>query len=372
MEKPACYPLSMPSRGGARVRIPTTAPLAAVVLTAVVAIAPLLQSCSASASPYITGGRADRAELTELFGLLREAKGDTAQRFAALRQISANLIRQREYGRLAALLASIRGSSPSEPYGAWYLFTAAYAYEEDGSAPIAAIYYDRVLKDWPDAEVDGRSLHRECLSRLIGIVDSPERRIGYYKELLAGFPEEEAGRNLFLLAKEYERVGDWELAVKTYSEFLPFFGTEVPGYPDPFHYARGIVDFYNSAKDWTFGDLQTLVSAVKSALAAGDAERLRSYRAKVNFFATDWHGDESQSDGRALSDFGESMSGGRIQAAPGLDPGSGPREAYLRTWGWADKISTWYLCFRKIYFPADPDVHGSWEWAGIYFGEKTQ
>jgi tetratricopeptide (TPR) repeat protein len=368
MEKAACYSIRMPSRGGIRVRIATASFLAAALVAAV----PSLQSCAPPHSAYETGSRPEQAELKELFGLLRDAKGDTAQRFAALWQISSNLIHQREYAALAALLTSLQDTNRSEPFGAWYLFTAAYAYEQDGSASIAAIYYDRILKEYPDVTVDGRSLHRECLSRLIDIVDSPERRIGYYRELLSRFPEEEAGRNLFLLAKEYERVGDWEMAVKTYSEFLPFFGTEIAGYPDAFQYARSIVDFYNSPKDWASRDLQPLVAKVRSALAAGDADRLRSYRAKVNFFATDWHGEETQSDGRALLDFGDFMSGGRIQAAPELDPSSNGREAYLKTWGWTDKISTWYLCFRRIYFPANPDVHGSWEWAGIYFGEKMQ
>jgi tetratricopeptide (TPR) repeat protein len=346
--------------------------LAAALAAAGIAAALSLQSCAPASSPFEGGSRSDRAELAELFGLLREAKGDAAQRFAALRQISSNLIRRREYSTLAALLTSLQGEGGSGPFGSWYLFTAAYAYEQDGSAPVAAVYYDRVLKQWPDAMVDGRSLHRECLLRLIGIVDRSDRRIGYYRELLARFPGEEAGQNLFLLAKEYERIGDWDLAVKTYSEFLPFFGTDVPGYPDAFRYARGIVDFYNSPKDWAYRDLQTLADKVRAALAAGDSGRLRTYRAKVNFFATGWHGDEAQPDGRALFDFGEFMSGGRIRAAPELDPGSSEREAYLRTWGWTDKIPIWYFCFRKIYFPANPEVHGSWEWAGIYFGEKMR
>jgi tetratricopeptide (TPR) repeat protein len=338
------------------------------------------QACSPARSAYEAGGKADRAELSELYGLLGEADKNPVQRFAALRQISSNLMRAREYGRLAALLSSLdaidAAVSPggaADPYGAWYLFTAAYAYEQDGSAPIAAIYYDRALKERPDTMVDGRSLHRECLSRLIAIVDSPERRIGYYKDLIARFPDEASdGSTLFLLAKEYERVGDWDLAVKTYSEFLPFFDAAIPGYPDAFRYARGIVDLYNSPKDWVYQDLQVLVGKVRSALAEGDSNRLRNYRAKVNFFASGWHSDEADSNARALFDFGEFMAGKRINAASELDSGSNRREAYLKTWGWADKLSTWYFCFRKVYFPADPEIHGSWEWAGIYFGEKTQ
>ena len=354
----------MLSRGGARVRIAATALLAA-------AIGALSLASCAPPSPYVTGTASERAELSELFVLLKESKGDGASRFAILRRISANLIRQREYGRLAALLTSRKDGDDSEPFGAWRLFTAAAAYEEDGSAPIAAIYYDRILKTWPDVIVEGESLHRECLERLVSIVDSPERRIGYYKEYLARFPGREAGRNLFLLAKEYERLGEWEPAVKTYSEFLPFFGTEIPGYPDAFRYARDVIDFRNSPKDWAYVDLQALAGKVRAALAAGDAARLRSYRAKVNFFMKDRQGEERQSEGRGLVDFKESISGGSVQASPELDMGANGREAYLKTWGWADKETTWYLYFRRIYFPANPNVHGSWEWAGIYFGDRT-
>jgi hypothetical protein len=371
MEKAPCYPSFMPRWRVARFRAAATTLIAAVLATAL-----SIQSCSAS-KPEGTSG-ADREELRELMSLLKQAGTDPTERFALLRQISANLIRQRQFGRLAALLTSPGRLSAgparaADPFGAWYYFTAAYAYEEAGSPPIAAIYYDRALEDWPDSLIDGRSIHRECLSRLIAIVDSPERRIGYYRDLIARFPEEaKDGKTLFLLAKEYERVGDWELAVKTYSEFLPFFGLAITGYPDAFRYARGMVELYDSPKDWVYPELKTLVGKIRAALAARDPYRLQSLRAKVNFFASDWQSDEGDSTAQALFDFGAYMSGSPISAAEELDPSSNRRLAYLKTWGWADKIATWYFCFRRVYFPADPEIHGSWEWAGIYFGEKTR
>lgn len=63
--------------------------------------------------------------------------------------------------------------------------------------------------------------------------------------------------------------------------------------------------------------------------------------------------------------------GNRIYYDKNLDESSNPNEAYLRTTGWSRYISTWYLYFRKINFPLDPEIHGRWEWAGIYFGEKV-
>jgi len=363
MEKTACYHSAMARRARAA---------AALTLAAAISGGALIASCSSPNSAYIVGNRDDKAELSELFGILDSAGGDEVQRFAAIRQIAAKLLEKREYGLLTAFLARA-AEGGAGAYSAWYLFTAAYAYELEGAAPIAAIYYDRIVKNLPDIVVDGRSIHYECLSRLIETVREPERKIEYYKDIIARFPAEaDMGRMLYLLGKEYEAVGDWDLAVKTYSKFLPYFGASILGQPDALQHARNVVDFYNSPKDWTYEDLQALVSNVKAALAAGDPARLKRYRAKVNFFAVSWHRDEAEATNQTYFDFAEFMSGGRVYAADALDPSSSSRDAYLKTWGWSERISTWYLYFRKIYFPADPDIHGRWEWAGIYFGEKMQ
>jgi hypothetical protein len=369
MEKTVCYSAAMAKCRAAR----------AVIVFAVAASTSILTSCSNPRDSFLTGTRAQRAELAELFVLLDRSGFDFVQRFAVLRQISADLIEQGQYERLCSLLTSVLGASSVEyaglidPYESWYYFTLAYAYDRSGSSPIAAIYYDRVLKDWPDSTVDGRSIHAVCLSRLIETVDSPERRIEYYKDMIARFPKEaESGEILFLLGKEYERVGDWDQAIEAYSAFLPHFSESIPGHPDAYEYARSIVDFYNSPKDWAYADLQSLVVKIKEALASGDALRLRSYKAKVNFFAVDWLKRDGEASPPALFDFGEFMSGGGISSADELDPASNSREAFLKTWGWADRISTWYLYFRKVYFPADPEIHGRWEWAGVYYGEKIR
>ena len=102
----------------------------------------------------------------------------------------------------------------------------------------------------------------------------------------------------------------------------------------------------------------------------GDSRQLGRYQAKVNFFARSWG--QGDLDNANLSIFSLSyfMQGNRIRYADKLDDSSNSTEAFLRTWGWHQYLSTWYLYFRKIYFPADPEIHGRWEWAGIYYGEK--
>jgi hypothetical protein len=173
-----------------------------------------------------------------------------------------------------------------------------------------------------------------------------------------------------MLAQTYERIGDWSSAIQAYTRYLPYAGTMIPGFPNAEDYARQQVDFNNSRKDWTYESLPALLAAVESALDAGNSYQLGRCQAKVNFFARSWGQgeiDNSGMDDFSLSDF---MRGNRIRYENQLDASSNSTEAYLRTWGWPQYLSTWYLYFRKIYFPSDPEIHGRWEWAGIYYGEK--
>ena len=55
-----------------------------------------------------------------------------------------------------------------------------------------------------------------------------------------------------------------------------------------------------------------------------------------------------------------------------VEPFSNDREAYLRSWGWSYQyqVGVFYLYFRRIDLPENPDINGKWEWAGIYLGER--
>ena len=332
-----------------------------------------LSSCSNSNSIWLVGSPEDKSELRVLFGILDSRSTPTVERFAATREISAIFLRIKEYGKLASFLTDLADRYPDDPNDAWYLFTAAWCYDSEAAAPIASLYYERVVNNYPDLEIEGTSIHYESLMRLIRTEKSPEKRIGDFSTLISRFQDRvDMGQMFFLLGKEYERVGDWAKAVETYARFLPYFSTQIPGYPDAFTYARNIVDFYNSPKDWAYEDLDALVRGIEVALDSGSSMQLRKYRAKVNFFAMSWHQDENDVNSQVLFDFAPLMVGSRVNYANALDPSSSTREAYLKTWGWSDRVTTWYLYFRKINFPADPDIHGRWEWAGIYFGEKMQ
>ncbi len=52
----------------------------------------------------------------------------------------------------------------------------------------------------------------------------PEKKAAWFKEFIQRFPEaDEIGSFHFLLAKEYEALGQWTQAIEEYRRFLPYF-----------------------------------------------------------------------------------------------------------------------------------------------------
>jgi hypothetical protein len=324
-----------------------------------------------SDSYYLSSPGKDKVTLRDLLALLRAETSAGEERFVIVREIASELLKHEEFGKLTNFLTGWVSRHPDDPYNAYLLLMTAYVHLRLDAAPVAAYYFDRIVKNYPDLIVRGESVHLACLQKLIEIVDEPQRRVWYYKELISRFPDRiDLGAAYFQLAQAYEKTGEWDAAIRTYTKFLPYYETSIPGFPDAFGYAKKLVDFNNSPKDWSFESLQTLVDAVEQALDKGSSATLRKYRAKVNFFAMSWEQEELDSNSLVEFNLSDFMFGNRIRYAPNLDASSNANEAYLRTWGWSQRISTWYLYFRKINFPADPEIHGRWEWAGIYYGDK--
>jgi tetratricopeptide (TPR) repeat protein len=224
---------------------------------------------------------------------------------------------------------------------------------------------------YPDFIVNDESIHLVCLRQLINLNRAPERQVYYYQELISRFPDKiDMAAAYFMQGQYCERIGDWNGAIQAYSNYLPYSGTIISGYPNAEQYARQKVDFDKSAKDWTFESLPVLRAAVENAIEAGSPWQLSRYKAKVNFFGRSW-GQTEGDDARMVEfNLAEFMYNNKISYASSLDSSSNATEAYLRTTGWSTYMSTWYLYFRKIHFPQNPEIHGRWEWAGIYYGEK--
>ncbi|MDR2094579.1 MAG: tetratricopeptide repeat protein [Treponema sp.] len=327
---------------------------------------------ASAARDYYLAGAGDRREVLEhLFDLLEGEGRNEEEQLSIVREIANEYARLKEYGRLINFLGSLTERYPDDPYNGYYFLMIAYGYIRQEAYPVAALYFDMILKNYPDLTIAGQSIHLVCLNRLLGMTDDPEQRVYCYEELISRFSEKiDKGTAYFMLAQAYEQTGEWNSAIQAYTRYLPFVGSVIAGFPEAHNYAKRIVDFNDSPKDWTFENVNSLVSAIKQVLDKGSASELARYRAKVNFFARSWEQEDIDNAGASEFNLSDFMRGNRIRYANTLDEGSNANEAYLRTWGWSQYISTWYLYFRKIYFPQDPDIHGRWEWAGVYYGEK--
>ena len=320
---------------------------------------------------YITGSKENRENLTELFKLLKNEKPGSEYEFAVIREITANYARLKDYDRLIHFLSSRTINNLSDPYNSYYLLMIAYAYIQKDSEAIAALFFDQIVMNYPDFIVNDESIRLVCLRHLINLNRNPERQVWYYQELISRFPEKiDLGVAYFMLGQACEHVGDWNGAIVAYTNYLNYSGAIVPGFPNANQYARQKVDFSKSPKDWTFESLPALRTAIENALDAGSARQLDRHQAKVNFFNRSWGQTEADEARIVDLNFAGFMNNNRIRYDSNLDELSNATEAFLRTTGWSSYLPTWYLYFRKIHFPQDPEIHGRWEWAGIYYGEK--
>jgi len=321
---------------------------------------------------YITGSKEDRDKFRVLFRLLKMEEHGSEDEFAVTREIAASMARLGEYERLIHFLSARTIRNPSDPYNGYYYMMIAYANIQQNSEPIAALYFDLIIKNYPDLVIDDESsIHLVCLRHLIEINNVPERQVWYYNELISRFPDKiDLGTVYFMLGLACEQVGDWNGAIAAFSNYLPFTGTIIPGFPNADQYAKQHVYYSRIVKDWTFDNLPALRAAIENAIDAGNPYTLMRYQAKVNFFARSWEQMEADNERMTAFNLAQFMYGNRIRYATTLDASSNANEAFLRTTGWSVSLNVWYLYFRKINFPQDPEIHGRWEWAGIYYGEK--
>ena len=310
----------------------------------------------------------------ELETLLKNTTLSAEQKYAIVNQMANNLLQTGDFQETILFLNDWVENNPDDKYNAYWLLMTAYSYLSLNAEPVAEYYFDRILRQYTDLLVKGKSIHFICLQNLIQISKTPKNRIRYFKELINRFPKDINTTELYLrLATEYEKDSQWDLALKTSELFLnqPDATTiQIPGEPDAYKDALHLMDFNTSSKDWTFESLEELETAVKKAIQNYDWRKLDKYRSKVNFFSMSWKQDENDANSQTEFSMHDYMRGNRIRFADKLDDSSNENEAYLRTWGWSTYVNVWYLYFRKVNFPLDPDINGNWEWAGIYFGNK--
>ncbi len=347
-------------------------PVKVTAFLVTVFVATGLTAFNGSESYYIVGNRETASELEKLFDVLNNTEELSARdRSVVIEQIAANLHRAGHPERMKVFLTEYVEEHRDDPYNGYYLLLVAQYYDSNGGKPVAQHYYERLLTNYPNLEVRGESIHFQALQRLVELTDNDQDRLEYYRRITEDYHNKvDIGQKYFYLARSYENLGLWDNAYEAYREFLKHPDSTVPGYPDAHREIEAKVSFYDSPRDWTRESLDDLVRDIKVALSRQSPNQLLRHRAKENFFAMSWEQQESDFNSRIEFDIGTFMQRRPVRYSRDLEISSNAREAYLRTWNWSYRINTWYLYFRRVDFPADPEIHNNWEWAGVYFGEQ--
>ena len=323
---------------------------------------------------YYQSSKSSAAYKNSLLSMYNSGKLGETEMFSVVQAISNEMLAAGETEKLICFLEDVLYKYPSNVFAAYHAFTIATLYKNTGYPKLAAVYYHRIIRNFPDLAIKGESIHYLCLMNLLEIETEPAYTAEYRHDLLTRFPEKiSSSTQYFLLGMDYEKLGLWDQSINAYRQFVAVYdGMNIAGYPDALVHARNYIDLSEATIDWGYASLDSLLDDIKDALRAGSARSLARIKAKIGFFAMDWHQDNFEGNSNVLFDFSPFMTAGRIYYNDTLEPYSTNSEAYLRTRGWSLQSPTWIPYFRKINCPFNPEVHNKWEWAGIFFGDRIQ
>lgn len=333
----------------------------------------ILLACSTGYRYYKSSARNENY-LNELLTMYNSGKHDEIERFSIIQAISSELSSRGESEKLICFLEEVLAKNPEDSYNAYHAFTIASLYIQMGYPKLAAIYFHRIIRNFPDIVENGESIHYRSLMHLLAIETNPSLTAEYRHDLITHFPEKiSSSSQYFLLGMDYEKLGLWDKAIDAYRQFTAVYdGAIIPGYPDALVHARNYINLSEATIDWGYTSLDDLLEDIKAALRSGSARALARLKAKVGFFAMDWYQENFEGNSQVLFDFSPFMTNGRIFYNDTIEPYSTSNEVYLKTRGWSLQSPTWILYFRKIHCPFNPEAHNKWEWAGIFFGDKIQ
>ncbi len=242
------------------------APIAAVALAAL-----FLTACGNPDTYYVVRDRDQQLELTFLFRLFERAPNAGDDRVFIIGEI-ANLMSAAGYDdRLTLFLTTYVERHPEDVYDGYYLFMTARDYPDAGAGPVAAYYYQRVVSGYPDVIAQGKSIQFEALNEITRLAADPMVRANAYLDLIADFPDKvDAASAYYYLGRSYAETGRWDLAFEAYRQFLTYPDAQIPGVPTARNDILGQVAFYDSPKDWTMPTLESLVTAVRTAIVQGN------------------------------------------------------------------------------------------------------
>jgi tetratricopeptide (TPR) repeat protein len=346
--------------------------LSRVPLLLIAAALPIVMTTCAGTGDYYRSLSSER-EARELFDIV-DAETDPQVRVTALRRLARYILSGGGPHALSAYLTTFVDQHPDDPYGGYLLFLAAQTYLEHEARSIATYYLDRVVSCYGDVVVDGGSIREAALTHLVRLAPSTERRVDCYRMLIDEYADtEDVGLLYYRLGESLEELGEWDAANDAYRHFLQYPETVVPDQPTAHRIIRDRIAFYDApSRNWVVPTLDELYRRIAYALRTKDVNGLLRYQSQIGFFTRSWEQDFDDPNATPNWQLGEVLARSQriaVDAAPELDADGD--EAYLWTYGWGElRIRDWYFYFRRVHMPSDPEINGSWEWAGVFLGQR--
>lgn len=205
--------------------------------------------------------------------------------------------------------------------------------------------------------------------RIIKLKDYPLLRIKTYKMLLSKYRDFiDESLILYELSELYKSRYDIENAIIYMKDLVTLSSrSKIIDERIKIDAIKEQVDFYYSNKEWINKDLNNLIGKIKYAIDTQNITLLNKYISKTGFVVRFFN---SNDDKWTIKELGIPRRWrGNIQFAQKFEDISNENEVYLETKGWAfPMLKTWYFYFKKIDYPYNETINGSWEWKGIYFG----
>ena len=294
-----------------------------------------------------------------------------------------------EIQRLDDIFLSFINTNPEDPYNSYYLYSLAGHYIERGEEVMGLWLLRSMYEQFPDLKlVQHPSIYYLVLDILGRMESNVDYRIEAIKRILAHYDQQlsnnmshnNRGVWLYRLGKAYEikttemlyvnrEAADQQLkaAMAVYSQFFRLNFVSVPEERNARNIVASKINIYNARRSWyTDPSLENLIRRVKYAIQSSNASAVLYYQANGFFVLSADYRDEVRRMGMNI--YLPHFLSGVIQFG-GLTPESNDQEAWLYSTNWPFHLTTWYLYFHKIDYPASPDIDGNWEWAGIYLGD---
>jgi len=256
-------------------------------------------------------------------------------------------------------------------YKSYLSFVISEYYWQKGSKEAALYYMLCVDRDAYSIQYDFKPIGYYIAKRVISCNTPYEIKEKMYDVLLTEYKDIiDVPYVLLELSDLYKENFDMNKAVIVMKKIISIYTSDSYEGESSINISKinNEINFYYSKKDWIYQDLGVLIDNIKDAIMKKDKKLLYKYVSKSSFQVRVFQKLHQQS--WSFYDIKiHKRWNNRIVFADQLEEFSSTTEAYLRSKNWNfPLLRTWYFYFKKVDYPYETDIHGGWEWAGIYFG----